>query len=436
MAPPTDPAQAAAERLIAVTIGATWALWLVGGLYIVGPALGWVLAAMAAWKLFAAPALPQHRRAVPLGGLVSALLLGMLAMELILLVGHATSGFSAGQTIKSSVGWAKGWALIAVFPFSAAVLNVRPEVVYRAVCRLGQQTLILLPLFLAAPFIGLPELLWVSPLQIIGGSGPEYFSTILYTIEPGVGTPRWQFFAPWSPAAGMVAVVHAICAAEEKDMKWKLTGLVAAIAIALLSQSRLALVALAVIWPLSFGVSRLGTAWLWWAVAPSVLAFGLFAPTLIELAGQAASDFSSARADSSRVRAALGRIAMTRWQSEAPWFGHGIVERGPHMVEFMPIGSHHSWYGLLFVKGLTGLLALAIPLLVAALVTARLAIKDPKGRVGFAMVLVTFLYSFGENLEMLAYLYWPALVLIGVAGRRSVELSLEGRAQELHAAQT
>lgn len=426
MAPPTDPAQAAAERLISVTIGATWALWLVGGLYIAGPAIGWVLAGLAAWKLFAAPALPIHQRPVPLGALVWSFLIGMLAMEAILLIGHATNGFGAGQTIKSSIGWAKGWALIALFPFAAAVLNVRPEVIYRAVCRLGRQTLFVLPVFVAAPYIGLPELLWVSPLQIIGGSGPEYFATILYTIEPGVGTPRWQFFAPWSPAAGMVAVVHAICAAEEKELKWKVTGLAAAILIALLSQSRLALVALAVIWPVSFGISRLGKAWLWWAAAPAILAFGLLAPTLIGFAEQAVSDFSGARADSSRVRAALGRIAIERWQSEAPWFGHAIVEKGPHLVEYMPIGSHHSWYGLLFVKGATGLLALAIPLAIAALVTARLSVRDSKGRVGFAMVLVMMLYSFGENLEMLAYIYWPALALIGIAARRAVELRQPG----------
>ena len=31
------------------------------------------------------------------------------------------------------------------------------------------------------------------------------------------------------------------------------------------------------------------------------------------------------------------------------------------------------------------------------------------------MVLVLALYSFGENLEILAYLYWPALIVIGKA---------------------
>ena len=127
------------------------------------------------------------------------------------------------------------------------------------------------------------------------------------------------------------------------------------------------------------------------------------------------SDFRGARADSSRVREALGRIAVERWSNEAPWFGHGVVENGPHMVEYMPIGSHHSWYGLLFVKGLAGVMALAVPLTASAAVLAAKGISGQLARTAFGLVLVLVLYSFGENLEILSYLYWPALVVIGLA---------------------
>jgi O-antigen ligase len=59
----------------------------------------------------------------------------------------------------------------------------------------------------------------------------------------------------------------------------------------------------------------------------------------------------------------LGRLALERW-SEAPLWGHGIVDpRGPAFTKFMPIGTHHTWFGILFEKGLVGLIALAIPLL-------------------------------------------------------------------------
>ncbi len=375
---------------------------------------------MAAVTLYIAPARPPHLRPPPLHTLILIWLLAMLVMLFALIVGHFLNELGLPKTIKSSIGWAKGWALLALFPLAGAVLSIRPEVIYRAICRLGLQTLLLIPLFLVAPFIGLPGLLYVSPLKIVGGSGPEYFAVILYTLEPGAGTPRWQFFAPWSPAAGMIAVVHILCALEEKHPGWKIIGVLAGLLLALLCQSRLALVALAIVWPFCFGVSRLRQAWTWFAAAPAILILGLLAPQIQTLLDQLIEGFTSARADSSRVRAALGRIAMERWRNEAPWFGHGIVENGPHLVEYMPIGSHHSWYGLLFVKGLVGALALAIPLAASFWVVGKLSLYESIGRVALSMLLLLTLYSFGENLEILSYLYWPALMLIGIAARRAV----------------
>ena len=155
--------------------------------------------------------------------------------------------------------------------------------------------------------------------------------------------------------------------------------------------------------------------WIWWLVAPAFLLIGLFGTDLLAFVDQLASDFSSARADSSRVRAALGRIALDRWEDEAYWFGHGVVENGPHLVEYMPIGSHHSWYGLLFVKGVLGAIALGLPM---AITLGNLVWRARLGalqRTGLAMILILALYSFGENLEILAYLFWPGLILIGKA---------------------
>lgn len=405
------------ERLIVWAIVSSWWLWLIGGLYIVGPVLGWTLAIILARDLYLAPGLPAAARPCAPGLAIWTWLIGMAAMLAILWAGHANFDLGTGATIKSSVGWAKGWALLALYPLAGAALAIRPEVIYRAICRLGKQTLILLPVFIIAPFAGLPGELWVSPLKVVGGSGDEYFAAILYTIEPGVGTPRWQFFAPWSPAAGMIGVIHFLCALEEKDWKWRAYGLIASLVLILMSQSRLALVALAIIWPLCWGVSKLGKAWTWFTAIPAALLIGWFGPALAAMAEKAQADFAGARADSSRVRAALGRIAIERWQNEAYFFGHGVVEKGPHLVEYMPIGSHHSWYGLLFVKGIAGLLALAIPMAVTFIGCFAAALKHPTGRVGLSMVVTYFLYSFGENLEVLTYLCWPALVLMGIALR-------------------
>ncbi|GAB5348335.1 O-antigen ligase domain-containing protein [Alteriqipengyuania sp. 357] len=410
MAAPAHHPQNPAERLISVSIKATWILWLFGGLYVAGPVIGWLLAMLVFGELYLGR---KNIAVIPLS--VWLWLAGMAAMLPILWIGHFNFELSTGQTIKSTIGWAKGWALIALFPLAGAVLDVRMEVIARAACRLGMWTLVMLPLFLVAPFIGLPETLWVSPLKAIGGPGPEYFATILYTIEPGAGTPRWQFFAPWSPAAGMVALVYIFLCAQEKKLAWKVTGIAAFLLVALLSQSRLALVALVVIAPFAWGSGRIDRGSTWLVAAPVMLFVGFFGADLLAFLEQLMADFSSARADSSRVRAALGRIAVDRWQDEAYWFGHGIVENGPHLVEYMPIGSHHSWYGLLFVKGLTGALALALPLFATFGVLFWRARESALHRCALAMVTILILYSFGENLEILAYLFWPALIIVGRA---------------------
>jgi hypothetical protein len=114
----------------------------------------------------------------------------------------------------------------------------------------------------------------------------------------------------------------------------------------------------------------------------------------------------------------LGRIALDRWETEAPWFGHGIVERGSHLVEYMPIGSHHTWYGLLYVKGIVGFAALAVPMLASFLEMLAKAQASRTARAALGMVIILFFYTFGENLEILVYLFWPGLLLIGISARQ------------------
>lgn len=424
---PADLGQTAAERLISGTLAATWILWLVGGLYIAGPALGWILGLLAARAWYLAPALPEAERPLAMPGAIWMWLLGMGAMLVILFIGHTNFSLGTGQTIKSAVGWAKGWALLALFPLAGFILPIRMEVLSHAICRLGRQTLFVLPFFLLAPLLQLPQTLWVSPLKILGGAGDQYFAAVLYTTEAGTGVPRWQFFAPWSPAIGMVAVIHLLIARLEPDHRWRWTGYVASMSLALLSQSRLALVAVALILPAIVVAGRIRKPGAWFALIPVTLVTAWLMPQLVALAERAQSEFAGARADSSRVRATLGRIAIDRWQSEAYWFGHGVVEKGPHLVEYMPIGSHHSWYGLLFVKGLAGAIALAVPMLWTLAACIVLATRSRLGQTALAMSLVYWLYSFGENLEVLTYITWPALLAIGIAFRHE-----QGRAGEKH----
>lgn len=408
---PSNPA----ERIVYYTMALTWPFYAVGALYVVGPVLAWLMGGMTMIVLYLGPAVRGDLRATgPVPRLVWIWFVGMALMLVSLWVGHLDWGLGLKQTIKSTIGWAKGWALLALFPLMGAVLPIRRDILVRGQCVIGAWTLALAPLLLAAPFIGLPEKVFTSPLRAIGGPGPEYFTVYLFTFDPASWTPRWQFYAPWSPFAALLGVVMVLFALEEKDRKWMLAGVGAGVLMILASKSRMGLVGLVActIGPRMMPLMLRSGAW--YIASALTASLAVLGTALLTLLRDAVSAFRGARADSSRVRETLQRIASERWQNEAVWFGHGTVHPGSHAVEYMPIGSHHTWYGLLFVKGLVGFGALLIPLAVHSLVVMTDAAKHPRGRLPLGILMTIVLLSFGENVEIEAYMLWPALVLLGV----------------------
>lgn len=407
-----------AEGMAAWTIRATWLFYAVGALYIVGPVIAWFLAGLAALSLYLGPAMRADLRAAgPVPPVVWAWIAGMLLMLIALWAGHLDWRLGAGLTIKSTIGWAKGWAMMALLPFAGAVLPIGRAPIIRAQCIVGLWTLCLLPLLVAAPYLGLPGQIFVSPLKVVGGPGPEYFTVYLYTLDPASWTPRWQFYAPWSPFAGLLGVVMVLFALEEQDRRWMAAGILAGIAMILLSKSRMSLVALVVC---SIGPRMMPLvlrAWAWGAASAVITSMAAFGVPLLRLVEDAIAGFKNARADSTRVRETLQRIAEERWRSEAVWFGHGTVEPGPHLVEYMPIGSHHTWFGLLFVKGVVGLAALLVPMLWQLGLALLDAARGARGRLPLGIMLVFVILSFGENIEIEVYMLWPALLILGIHAR-------------------
>jgi hypothetical protein len=407
-----------AEAIVYKTLVWTWPLYGIGALYIVGPVLAWMLGGLAMVSLYLGPAMRADLRpagAVP--PIVWLWMIGMIAMLPILWVGHMNWYFSTAQTIKSTIGWAKGWALMGLFPFAGSVLPIRRDVLIRGQCIVGAGVLVLAPVLFIAPYAGLPERIFTSPLKAVGGPGPEYFTVFLFTFDPASWTPRWQFFAPWSPFAALLGVIMVLFALEERDRKWRAIGIAAGIVMILASKSRMGLVGLVGCTIPPRLLPLMAKRWAWMATAAGCVALAMTVDSLIRSVTSAVSTFKNARADSTRVRATLQRIAEERWWEEAVWFGHGRVAPGSHIVEYMPIGSHHTWYGLLFVKGITGFLAFLIPLTVQFLLAFLDAIGSPRGRLPLGFVLVMILLSFGENIEIEAYLIWPGLMMLGIHAR-------------------
>ncbi|WP_353476194.1 O-antigen ligase domain-containing protein (plasmid) [Salipiger sp. H15] len=400
----------------------TWVFYGAGALYVIGPVLGWVFAGMAALALYLGPAIRADLRATgPVPGLVWLWIAGMLVMLIALWGGHLAWGLGLKQTIKSSIGWAKGWALVALFMLAGAVLPIRREVLIRGQCAIGFWTVLLAPLLLIAPYIGLPERIFTSPLKVIGGPGPEYFSVYFFTYDPASWTPRWQFYLPWSPFAALLGVVMVLFALEEKHRGWMACGIGAGLLMILASKSRMGLVGLVActVGPRMLPLVLRSSAWL--ALAGVTASLAVLGTWLLSSAQAGVAAFKGARADSTRVRETLQRIAFERWREEAPWFGHGTVQPGPHVVEYMPIGSHHTWYGLLFVKGLVGVGALLVPLVAHLAVVLADATRHPRGRLPLGILMTLVLLSFGENLEIEAYMFWPALLMLGVHLREVAE---------------
>jgi hypothetical protein len=407
--------QTTAEHWIWFAMIGTYAFWFVGGLYIVGAVLGWILLIVLIKQWWDRN--PDVTLQLPWA--VWIWVIGMGVMEIVLVIGHFDFNLDVSLIIKSSIGWAKGWALLALFPV-ISLLKIRPQILYRAACIVGLQTLLLFPFFVLAYLAHLPETLFVSPLKIVGGPGPEFFAVSVYEIDPGSGLPRWRLFTPWAPALGMMGNMYFFLCWREPNLTWRLIGLAGAVLMQVISASRLAIVAVVAVTLFLWLCSNWSRPLVWILAGFGSFGSGLAAPTLLSALETVQDRFRSARENSSRVREALGRIALDRWWDEAPIWGHGVVEKGPHLVEFMPIGSHHTWYGLLFVKGVVGLVALAVPMICSFL---DLMLKAPTSRVsqtGLAMLLILFFYTFGENLEILSYLFWPGLVMIGLAHQESL----------------
>jgi hypothetical protein len=403
------------EKVVWWSIANTYLIWVVGGLYVVGSVVCWVLLLFLLIKILAQTKDTPPEEKISISWVIWVWIIGMLFMEVALIAGHVDYNLPTGLIIKSSIGWAKGWAALALYPLGGC-LKIRPQIIYRAVCIVGFHTLLITPFLLLTPSLHLPQILYVSPLRAVGGPGNEFFDVPLYEVDGSTGDLRWRLFTPWGPALGFVGNVNFMLCLQEKNKKWRYFGLIGSILMCFVCKSRLAQVCIVIIPLLTKVLSSLHRPKMLIGLGFFSYLSGIFAPSIIMAVNDFWEGFKAARAGSTRVRMALKRIAVDRWEKNAPIWGHGVVEDGPHIVEYMPIGSHHTWAGLLFVKGIVGFIALAIPmgLSFVYLLIKSMNSKYPEAKVGLSIIMILFLYTFGENLEILVYLYWPGLLVMGM----------------------
>nr|WP_228017147.1 MULTISPECIES: O-antigen ligase domain-containing protein [unclassified Synechocystis] len=389
-----------------------YGFYLLGAIYIVGSVLGVILGLYVGLKWWLQTEATPEAEKIKIHWLIWVWIIGMAMMQVALIIGHLDFDLPTSTIIKSSIGWLKGWAALALYPL-AGCLPIRPRLIYRAVCVICLQTLLISPLLIIAPLLHFPEILYVSPLKAVGGPGTTFFDVSFYEVDFD-GSIRQRLFTPWGPALGFVANIYFVLALKEKNKKWRWFGIIGSLYLAQICKSRLAIVSLILTPIFTFCLARLSRPFTLMVLGIGSTITGIMAPWLFNLLDTVMRKFTEARSESSRVRTTLKQIAGYRWETEAPIWGHGIVESGPHVVEYMPIGSHHTWYGLLFVKGIVGFYALAIPMVLSLFLLLIKAQRYAVAEAGLAVLFILFLYTFGENLEILAYLYWPGLIIMGL----------------------
>lgn len=400
------------ERLVWYSMVYIYGFYLLGATYIVGSVLGVILGLYVGLKWWLQTEATPEAEKIKIHWLIWVWIIAMAMMQVALIIGHLDFDLPTSTIIKSSIGWLKGWAALALYPL-AACLPIRPQLIYRAVCVICLQTLLISPLLIIAPLLHFPEILYVSPLKAVGGPGPTFFDVSFYEVDFD-GSIRQRLFTPWGPALGFVANIYFVLALKEKNKKWRWFGIIGSLYLAQICKSRLAIVSLILTPIFTFCLARLSRPFTLMVLGIGSTITGIMAPWLFNLLDTIMRKFTEARSESSRVRTTLKQIAGYRWETEAPIWGHGIVESGPHVVEYMPIGSHHTWYGLLFVKGIVGFYALAIPMVLSLFLLLIKAQRYAVAEAGLAVLFILFLYTFGENLEILAYLYWPGLIIMGL----------------------
>lgn len=406
------------EKVVWYTILGTYLFYFMGILYFVPSLVAWGLTLYLGKKLWQQTRSTSTEAQIKIPWIIWIWFGAMGAMLISLVIAHFDFDLGSATLLKSTLGWARGWALWALLPLLGC-LSIRPQLIYRAICILGLQSLIIFPFFVAGFLLFLPSPLYTVPWNVFGGP-PAAFAISLYTIDPENRLIRIGLFAPWAAAIGYVSSVFFPLSLAETNRWWRSIGIAAAVLMAVISGSRLAVLALPTTWLATQILSRLSRPSVLIGLSGVSLGAGLAAPQLINIAQAFIAQFRSFRSSSSKLRATLDNIALQRWP-EAFWTGHGTVERGPLLVQFMPIGSHNTWVGLLFVRGLVGFLALLVAMVATSAVLITKAQTIPLARVALNLFLSLFLNTFSDSIEVTVYLVWPGLLFLGLAYKASEE---------------
>ncbi|HEY9601307.1 MAG TPA: O-antigen ligase domain-containing protein [Allocoleopsis sp.] len=402
------------ERIIWYSLMGTYILYVLGLIYLVNSTIAWILLFYLCKKLWNQTEDTPLENRIDIPWVIWIWIISMLVMAIATVIGLMDFDYDQKAIIRGLLNWTRDWALLALFPLAGSCLDIRPQLIYRAICVICLQSLCIIPVCYLASALHVPPLLYSSPLERITQNGPIYYNVLLYIIDYDSGSVRLSLFTPWAPALGLLSCIYFFFALQERKKKWRWIGIVGSIVMGIVSASRSTIIFLPIVSILIWFLTNFYRPSVYIGAGITSFMAGIFSPVILESGRDFKDAFTGARASSSLVRERLERIALER-SKEAPIWGHGNLEPGSKVVEHMPIGSHHTWKGLLFVKGSVGFFAFLVPVLFSLIDLAIKSQKDATARVALSFFLTLLFFTSTDTQEILAYLYWPGLVLMGIA---------------------
>lgn len=405
------------ERLVWYTIVGTYGFYFLGAQFIWVPILAYFLGLRVCKKLWdqTEDTPDEEKISIPIS--VWLWIISMLVMEIALIMAHIDFDLGWSKMTFTTVNaWARTWALMGLFPLIGC-LNIRPQLIYRAACILCLQSLVLTIVCYILNFANIPDPAYVSPLSIFKGPINNYMVD-MFVLGGDAGEDRQfrlQLFTNFANNLGVVGNVYFFITSQEANKKWRLIGMIGAVAMVVGSGSRSTVFSLALVPILTWLLTNF-TAPIQIAAGISALITGMIAPQVIDFLDNTWNKtIKGYRGSSALVRKRLKEVALDRW-TEAPIWGHGVLaERGPKYTENMPIGSHNQWPDLLYIKGIVGFTAFLVVMLWS---TTELIIKAQKSAIAKAVLSIYlgfWVASSALDIEASAYLYWPGLILSGIA---------------------
>jgi hypothetical protein len=349
--------------------------------------------------------------------------IAVILIEVALIVGHLNYDYDFVQIIRSSFrNWYRSWALFALF-ILAGHLNIRAKIIYRAICILCLQCLVMVAIGLIGRILNLPPLTYTIPIDFLCGS-PERCTVELI---PMISHPlnisfddqdRLKLFAVWPTYLALLGNLYFFLALQDRDRKWRGIGVLASIVMIVASFARAATLCLPAILISVWFLTNIIRPWIQILTGAFCFLSGVFSASLIDSVKVISQMFHNSRAGSSKVRFWIYEMSLARWRNEALIWGRGIGgERGPALINHLPLGSHQTWVGILFAHGLVGGLALALAFAWSFFDLLIKAQFSEIGKLGLSILLILLMGSFVDNIDFFAYLFWPGLVVLGIAFR-------------------